>query len=83
MRRLERKLANAQRRLHATFKDGGVAPHDHASLQDVMRVLWDWSSTPAHLVPPGEPHGLHGTDGCDGGRLLRAAGAPCVVSGRC
>lgn len=63
----DRKLRNADRRLKDTFVTGRAAAatapgcssngQSHASLQDLMRVLWDWAGVPeatVHAAAPGE-----------------------------
>ncbi|MEW5302837.1 MAG: hypothetical protein WDW36_005580 [Sanguina aurantia] len=56
---LERKLKNADRRLKETFllnkHDDGAS---HASLQDLLRVVWEWVQTPEptlNRIAPGLP----------------------------
>ena len=58
---LERKLKNADGRLKATYvlgQGGAAVPRgQHASLQDVLRVLWDWAMLPPAALEkhaPGE-----------------------------
>ncbi|MEW5312416.1 MAG: hypothetical protein WDW38_004053 [Sanguina aurantia] len=59
---LERKLKNADRRLKETFllnkHDDGAS---HASLQDLLRVVWEWVQTPEptlNRIAPGERSAL-------------------------
>ncbi|GFR39766.1 hypothetical protein Agub_g250, partial [Astrephomene gubernaculifera] len=69
--RPDRKLRNADRRLKDTFVtgraaggaaagaaaggEGGAAGGQHASLQDFMRVVWDWAAAPQTTVDSAAP----------------------------
>lgn len=50
--KVERKLRSADKRMKDTFvlNRHGQGEGQHASFQDVLRVLWDWALTPEPAI---------------------------------